>query len=79
MKYHVGMLVEKSLIKVKTVTLHDLTEDMGKKFVTQGSAREAKEAIIQVLEDNRVRVSETHEWFGFLPLCIFFYYHMLTS
>jgi len=40
MKYHVGMLVEKSLIKVKTVTLHDLTEDMGKKFVTQGSARE---------------------------------------
>ncbi|CAJ1958406.1 unnamed protein product [Sphenostylis stenocarpa] len=63
MKYHIGVLVEKSLIKYtwnSTVTLHDLIEDMGKEIVRQKSPKEpgkrsrlwSPEDIIQVLEDN---------------------------
>ena len=36
MKYHIGVLVEKSLIKITQVgnsTLHDLIEDMGKEII----------------------------------------------
>jgi hypothetical protein len=49
MKYHIGMLVEKSLVKIskhtflnKTdyVILHDLIEDMGKEIVRQESPNE---------------------------------------
>ncbi|KAK7270701.1 hypothetical protein RJT34_26050 [Clitoria ternatea] len=63
MIYHIGVLVEKSLIKLScrgTVTLHDLTEDMGKEIVRQKSPKEPGKRsrlwfpkdIIQVLEDN---------------------------
>ncbi|KAL2578143.1 hypothetical protein AAZV13_16G180800 [Glycine max] len=69
MKYHIGVLVEKSLIKKKfswygrvpRVTMHDLIEDMGKEIVRQESPKEPEkrsrlwlpEDIIQVLEDNK--------------------------
>nr|BBI93436.1 TIR-NBS-LRR family protein [Glycine soja] len=69
MKYHIGVLVEKSLIKKKfswygrvpIVTMHDLIEDMGKEIVRQESPKEPEkrsrlwlpEDIIHVLEDNR--------------------------
>ncbi|XP_027358503.1 TMV resistance protein N-like isoform X2 [Abrus precatorius] len=63
MKYHIGLLVEKSLIKLTWaggVTLHDLIEDMGKEIVRQKSPKDPgkrsrlwlPEDIIQVLEDN---------------------------
>ncbi|XP_014504729.1 TMV resistance protein N isoform X3 [Vigna radiata var. radiata] len=63
MKYHIGVLAEKSLIKIgqyDRVTLHDLVEDMGKEIVRQESAEEPGKRsrlwlpkdIIQVLEDN---------------------------
>ena len=73
MKYHIGVLVDKSLIKfsryrVKTiVTLQNLIKDMGKEIVRQESPKEPgkrsrlwlPEDIIQVLEDDKV--SETNE------------------
>ena len=75
MKYHIGVLVEKSLIKKKfswygrvpRVTMHDLIEDMRKEIVRQESPKEPEkrsrlwlpEDIIHVLEDNRV--SDTNE------------------
>ncbi|XP_027357713.1 TMV resistance protein N-like isoform X2 [Abrus precatorius] len=43
MKYHIGLLVEKSLIKLTWaggVTLHDLIEDMGKEIVRQKSPKD---------------------------------------
>ena len=65
MKYHIGVLIEKSLIKIshdERVTFHDLIEDMGKKIDHQQSPREPgkrrrlwlHEDIIQVLKDNSV-------------------------
>ncbi|XP_061347996.1 disease resistance protein Roq1-like [Gastrolobium bilobum] len=43
MKYHIGVLVEKSLIKIidwySKVTLHDLIEDMGKEIVRRESPK----------------------------------------
>ncbi|XP_027941564.1 TMV resistance protein N-like isoform X1 [Vigna unguiculata] len=63
MKYHIGVLVEKSLMKYgynSVVTLHDLIEDMGKEIVREKSPKNpgkrsrlwSPEDIIQVLEDN---------------------------
>ncbi|XP_061370935.1 uncharacterized protein LOC133313561 [Gastrolobium bilobum] len=62
MTYHLGVLVEKSLINIKygVLTLHDLIEDMGKEIVRQESPKEPgkrsrlwfHEDIVQVLEDN---------------------------
>ncbi|XP_027359406.1 TMV resistance protein N-like [Abrus precatorius] len=63
MKYQIGVLVEKSLIKLGfsgEVTLHDMIEDMGKEIVRQESAKEPgnrsrlwfHEDIVQVLENN---------------------------
>ncbi|RDX66260.1 TMV resistance protein N, partial [Mucuna pruriens] len=63
MKYHIGVLVKKSLIKLSwhgSVTLHNLIEDMGKEIVRQKSPKEpgkrsrlwSSEDIIQVLEEN---------------------------
>jgi len=65
MKYHIGVLVEKSLIKINwhgELSLHDLIEDMGKEIVRLESPDEPgkrsrlwfHEDIIQVLEDNTV-------------------------
>nr|WIL60065.1 nodulation protein [Melilotus officinalis] len=62
MKYHIGVLVEKSLIKINwnsELSLHDLIEDMGKEIVRLESPDEPgkrsrlwfHEDIIQVLED----------------------------
>ena len=69
MKYHIGVLLDKSLIKIRDdkVTLHDLIENMGKEIDRQKSPKEAgkrrrlwlQKDIIQVLKDNLV--SETHE------------------
>ncbi|KHN46559.1 TMV resistance protein N [Glycine soja] len=69
MKYHIGVLLDKSLIKIRDdkVTLHDLIENMGKEIDRQKSPKEAgkrrrlwlQKDIIQVLKDNSV--SETHE------------------
>ncbi|KAL2605469.1 hypothetical protein AAZV13_09G126900 [Glycine max] len=65
MKYHIGVLVEKSLSWYGRVTLHDLIEQMGKEIVRQESPKEPgkrsrlwlPEDIIQVLEVNK----ELHE------------------
>ena len=43
MKYHIGLLVKKSLVKICQwgyVTLHDLIEDTGKEIVRQESPKE---------------------------------------
>ncbi|KAG4939271.1 hypothetical protein JHK86_045412 [Glycine max] len=65
MKYHIGVLVEKSLINIcwwpKVVTLHDLIEDMGKEIVRRESPKEpgersrlwSHEDINQVLQENK--------------------------
>ncbi|RZC09378.1 TMV resistance protein N-like [Glycine soja] len=62
MKYHIGVLLDKSLIKIRDdkVTLHDLIENMGKEIDRQKSPKEAgkrrrlwlQKDIIQVLKDN---------------------------
>ncbi|KAH1192644.1 TMV resistance protein N [Glycine max] len=64
MKYHIGVLIDKSLLKLSVhgtmVTLHDLIEDMGREIVRQESPKDPgkrsrlwfHEDIIQVLEDN---------------------------
>lgn len=66
MKYHIGVLVDKSLLKFSMhgmmVTMHDLVEDMGKEIVRKESPKDPgkrsrlwlHEDIIQVLEDNTV-------------------------
>ncbi|KAL2951428.1 hypothetical protein AAZX31_19G049700 [Glycine max] len=64
MKHHIGVLVEKSLIKISLdgyVTLHDLIEDMGKEIVRKESPQEPGKRsrlwlptdIVQVLEENK--------------------------
>jgi len=70
-KHHVGVLVEKSLIEIKTryfhvvdVTLHDLIEDTGKEIVRKESCKEPGERsrlwcqyeIVHVLQKNTVRL-----------------------
>ncbi|KAG4395874.1 hypothetical protein GLYMA_19G054700v4 [Glycine max] len=70
MKHHIGVLVEKSLIKIScdgNVTLHDLIEDMGKEIVRQESVKEPGKRsrlwfpkdIVQVLEENKKFVNLT--------------------
>jgi hypothetical protein len=66
MKYHIGVLVKKSLLKICQwnyhVAMHDLIEDMGKEIVRQESLKEPRkrsrlwfhEDIFQVLEENSV-------------------------
>ncbi|XP_020999566.1 disease resistance protein RPV1 [Arachis duranensis] len=68
MKYHIGMLVEKSLIKINlynlSVTMHSLIENMGKEIVVKESPEMPgkrsrlwfSEDIIKVLQDNLVSV-----------------------
>ncbi|GAU50790.1 hypothetical protein TSUD_192260 [Trifolium subterraneum] len=67
MKYHIRVLVEKSLIKISSLghfTVHDLIEDMAKEIVRLESPDEPgkrsrlwfHEDIIQVLEDNTVSI-----------------------
>ncbi|XP_061366470.1 disease resistance protein RUN1-like [Gastrolobium bilobum] len=62
-EYGIGVLIEKSLIKINVdghVTLHDLIENMGKEIVRQEAPEEPgkrsrlwfPEDIVQVLEDN---------------------------
>ncbi|XP_061369750.1 uncharacterized protein LOC133312550 [Gastrolobium bilobum] len=62
-EYGIGVLIEKSLIKINVshrVTLHDLIEDMGKEIVRQEAPEEPGKRsrlwfpndIVQVLEDN---------------------------
>ncbi|KAL4317282.1 hypothetical protein AHAS_Ahas15G0369500 [Arachis hypogaea] len=69
MKYHIGMLVEKSLIKIDhlfRITLHDLIEDMGKDICREKSSKvPGKHSrlwfykdIVKVLEDNQVKRKE---------------------
>ncbi|XP_057761678.1 TMV resistance protein N-like isoform X1 [Arachis stenosperma] len=64
MKYHIGMLVEKSLIKIDRqfrITLHDLIEDMGKDICREKSSEVPGKRsrlwfykdIVKVLEDNQ--------------------------
>ncbi|XP_061337739.1 disease resistance protein Roq1-like [Gastrolobium bilobum] len=62
MKYHIGVLAERSLIKISSgwVRLHDLIEDMGKEIVRRKSPKEPgkrsrlwfSEDIFHVLEKN---------------------------
>jgi hypothetical protein len=67
MKSNIGVLIEKSLIKIDQwgctfVTLHDLIEDMGKEIVRQESPKDPGKRsrlwfhkdIVQVLEENKV-------------------------
>ncbi|XP_061342551.1 disease resistance protein Roq1-like isoform X1 [Gastrolobium bilobum] len=71
MKYHIGVLVEKSLVKIHEygrVTLHDLIEDMGKEIVRRESPNNPGERsrlwfhedIIDVLQEdmgtNKIRI-----------------------
>lgn len=45
MKYHIGVLVKKSLVKIKwdgKVTLHNFIEDMGKEIVRKESPEEPR-------------------------------------
>jgi hypothetical protein len=64
-KSHVGVLVDKSLIKIDVnghVSLHDLIEDMGKEIVRQESPKEPgkrsrlwfHDDIVHVLKENTV-------------------------
>jgi len=70
-KYHIGVLVEKSLIKINQwgyVTLHHLIEDMGKEIVRKESPKHPgkcsrlwfHEDIVQVLEENTVSKYDIH-------------------
>ncbi|AES63743.2 TMV resistance protein N isoform X2 [Medicago truncatula] len=64
MKYHIGVLVKKTLLRIcrwnYSVTMHDLIEDMGKEIVRQESVREPgkrsrlwfHEDIFQAIEEN---------------------------
>jgi predicted metal-dependent TIM-barrel fold hydrolase len=67
MKYHIGVLVKKSMVKItqrNSVTIHDLIEDMAKEIVRQESPKEPgkrsrlwfHEDIFHVLEENSVRL-----------------------
>ena len=69
MKYHIGVLVQKSLIKINypgIIVMHDLIGDMGKQIDHRKSSKKPGKGrrlwlpkdIIQVLMDNTV--SETH-------------------
>ena len=69
MKYHIGVLVQKSLIKIYysgTIVMHDLIGDMGRQIDRRESSKKPGKGrrlwllkdIIQVLRDNTV--SETH-------------------
>jgi hypothetical protein len=71
MKYAIGVLVQKSLIKISPgyyVTLHDLIEGMGKEIVRQESPKEPGKRsrlwfhkdVVEVLEENLV--SRTDIW-----------------
>nr|KYP62635.1 TMV resistance protein N [Cajanus cajan] len=64
MKHQIGVLVQKSLIKITfdgKVTLHDLIEDMGKEIVRQESPKEPgkrsrlwfSKDIVEVLQENK--------------------------
>ncbi|XP_058725495.1 disease resistance protein RUN1-like [Vicia villosa] len=79
-KHHVGVLAEKSLIKINShgrpyvkVTLHDLIEDMGKEVVRQESPKELGERsrlwhyddIIQVLKEKTVSKIDIYEHCSF--------------
>jgi len=66
-EYGIGVLIEKSLIKITSnghVTMHDLVEDMGKEIVRQESPEEPgkrsrlwfPEDIVHVFEENTVRL-----------------------
>ena len=85
MKHHIGVLVEKSLIKVSllsTVEIHDLIEDMGRKIDQKESPNKPgkrrrlwlPEDVIQVLKYNMV--SELHQLLIFFLILIqSFVYH----
>ena len=76
MKYGIGVLVDKSLIKIKNgrVTLHELIEVMGKEIDRQESPKELgkhrrlwfHKDIIQVLAENTVR---------YMDYCVFYFEH----
>ncbi|QHO42636.1 TMV resistance protein N [Arachis hypogaea] len=69
MKYHIGVLVEKSLIKINlynlSVTMHSLIENMGKEIVVKESPEMPgkrsrlwfSEDIIKVLQDNLMLIT----------------------
>ena len=74
MKNHIGVLVDKSLVKIgwsSTIEMHDLIEDMGRRIDQKESSKEPRKRrrlwlpkdIIQVLKNNKV--SETL-MFGFV-------------
>jgi len=83
MKYHIGVLVEKSLIKISwpgKLTLHNLIEDMAKEIVRLESPDEPgqrsrlwfHEDIIHVLEDNTVSMNDVDNLFFFYNLKLSF-------
>jgi hypothetical protein len=74
MKYHIGVLVEKSLIKINhfgELSVHDLIEDMAKEIVRMESPDDPgkrsrlwfHEDIIQVLEENTVSMIDVDTLF----------------
>ena len=86
MKYHIGVLVEKSLIKISDddrVTFHDLIEDMGKEIDRLESPREPgkrrrlwlQQDIIQVLKHNSVSERLMDGLVSHPFLSILFLYH----
>jgi len=78
MKYHIGVLVKKSLINIhwwgKLMRLHDLIKDMGKEIVRRESPTEpgkrsrlwSHEDINQVLHENKVSKIDTLNGLAFI-------------
>ncbi|KAL2335867.1 hypothetical protein Fmac_010313 [Flemingia macrophylla] len=60
MKYHIGVLVEKSLIKLTwdTISMHDLIEDMGKEIVRQESPKDPGKRSRLWLQEDTIKVLE---------------------
>ncbi|MED6203783.1 hypothetical protein PIB30_002546 [Stylosanthes scabra] len=79
MRYHIGVLVEKSLIKIHQiggVIIHDLIEEMGKEIVLEESPKMpgkrsrlwSCEDIVEVLENNQKGTSATEMIYLEFPL-----------
>lgn len=80
-KIHVGVLVDKSLIKINVygyVTLHDLIEDMGKEIVRQESPKEPEKRTRLWFLDDIVRVLKENTVHGTYIRILLFWTCMIT-
>lgn len=90
MKHYIGVLVEKSLIKIYLdgkMTLHDLIEDVSKEIVRKKSSNDPVNCrklwfpkdIVQLLEENGVNNIDTYGWFDFSSLTLNYLLYMPMS